>query len=466
MGVVSRGGFERLLGSLDEAAFTAFVADLWSARGHETAVEGRRVVAADGTVVLCVPSRRGRRSPLDERVADADVVATADPRPPRDRSERARVARVLGPEELRGMLLYGVDRRTASDLFEGHFGRPLADAEPPTKLSHQLSTVSRRSMVGVALFAVIAVSLAVASGAGYGSLPGDAQEAAVPPMTVPSSTPGPTPDRAFEPPPAGGSLFRYPPGIGPSGVTDAAALAAAHREAVAPTPWDLLLIYRGSTDVLNPHRRWIGSRQTVDRSTDARYWYRVTGLARTGGDAFETVIYDDFGDDSFNYRRTAGPPAPGYHRSRLPTVGGDGVFTAVSAAYVRRYLATTESRVEVLEFGATNRYRVVATGTPAGIAGPVENYTAVAIVDRRGLVAQLTVEFTRPVRLGDGTPVATPPPVLYPAFDPADTPGTVRFRMVFRDVGDATVEVPAWYQTARNTTNGTAVGPWPNDPTV
>lgn len=466
MAVVSRESFGRLLASMDGADLAALAADLWSARGHETTVEGSRVVIDDGTVIRCVPSRgrRGPDSPI--RDPDVDVVVTAREAAETDRSVPGDRPRVVDPEGLRGMLLYGVDRETASGLFETHFDRPITVEAATTSPVDGVAAATGRPLLGLVLLVAIAVPLAVAAGAGVGGPPADDPGPTVPAMPVPSATPSPSPVESFDPPAGGGSLFRYPPGVGPSGVTDPAALAAAHREAVSPAPWDLLLIYRGSADLVHPDRRWVSSRQTVDRSTDTRYWFRVTGLARTGADSFEPVIYDDFGDDRYNYRRTAGAPAPRYRRTHVPSAGDAGVFTAVSAAYVRRYLSTTQTRVEVVPYGVTNRYRVVATGTPLAIQGPVKDYRAVAAVDRRGLVYRLEVAYTRPGTSGSGAATATPPPVVYPGLTAEEFGGSVRFRMVFRDVGDATVGVPSWYEAARNATNGTPVDPWPTDPAV
>ena len=280
-------------------------------------------------------------------------------------------------------------------------------------------------------------------------------------MPVPTATAAAV--DAFGPPNGGGSLLSYPPGIDADGVTDVEALAAAHARAVAPTPWDLLLVYGGSADLLHPDRDWVGSRQTVDRSSDSRYWYRVTGLDRTGPDSFESVIYDDFADDRYNYRRMAGSAGPTYRRTLIPQAGETGLFVALSAAYIERYLSTTDTRVGLVQYGHETRYRIVATGTPTHVAGPVEDYAAVAVVDRRGLVTRLEVQYTRP-GTGDDPPTATPPPGVYPALGSADA--TVQFRMVFRDVGTATVGVPPWYATAKNETEGAPVGPWPDGPSL
>lgn len=473
MPVVAPGAFGRLLRSLDDERLAAFVADLWAERGRETTVEGATVVATGGPFggrqrIRCVTGTWRRHPEVPPMADGVDVVVAARETRHLRTAVAGRDVRLLGPEDVRRMVLYAVDREAAERLFAAHFGRPLALDEPATRLRGRLPAGTTPARLGVGLLVVLAVGLALGAVGGDGSLALDARPVEVAPAPVTSPPPAaghhPTADGGRSPGPESGarSALRYPPGIGPSGVTDASSLAAAHRAAVAATSWDLLLVHRGSKDLLDPERRWVASRQTVDRRSASRYWYRVTGLERAGDGEFSTTIYDDYADGTDNYRRIAGTPAPEYRRTRLPRAGGDGVFAAAGASYVRRYLATSESRVEVVETGNGTRYRVVATGTPSEILAPVSNYTAVAVVGRRGAVYRLTVEFVRLDRRHDPYPSATPASVAAPV--PAGPAGAVRFRLVYRDYGRATVGVPAWYGAARNAANGTAAGPWPNDP--
>lgn len=131
----------RLVRDLDAAEFRAFVADLWTARGFEVSrpreaapggpdspgaddavPDGDLLVARDGDDerrLLVVPAGTDASETVPP---DADAVIVADRLvdPPRG---------VVDADDLRGMLLYAIDRPTARRLFESHFDRPLVDPE-------------------------------------------------------------------------------------------------------------------------------------------------------------------------------------------------------------------------------------------------------------------------------------------------------------------------------------------------
>lgn len=464
MDVLSAAAFANHLRSLDDAELAVFVADLWAARGFETAVRGATVVAERrGTESTTIQCGRGG-IPLDSQV-DTVVVASRQQPDPDDVD-----VRVIGPEDLREMLLYAVDRETAERLCRGHLGRSLRARPADTSLWNRLSGTPARGVLALGLVVILIAAAAV--GASGGSLligvsgPAGLSTSASPMSDAEppgSSTAGPSgPDSDL--PAAGGSLFRYPPGVGPSGVTDVDALAAAHRSAVANTSWTLALDHEGSLDLVHPYRVWTESRQTIVRVNASRYEYQVTAVERAGNESLASVTYVDYGDGRYNYRRLIGLHGETYRRTQLPP--GSDVFAAISAAYVHRYLSTTESRVETVRAGVGTRQRVIATGTPTAMARTVANYTAVAVVDRRGVVRSLTVEYTLlervpdPIENGIATPFATADRV------PTESRGTVRFELQFRSLGRTTLEPPGWYDAAVNATNGTDAPEWPTAPTV
>lgn len=455
MPALGTGAFARQLRSLEDAELAAFVADLWTARGFETEIEGTVVVAERPSGVEHERIQYGRRAPEPETHIDTVIVRSGTC--PADRES----VRVLGPSDLRGMLLYAIDRETADQLVREHFGRPLAGRTADTPLAHRLPGSPTRTLLAAGLAIVLAVGLAL--GASGGALSFDGSDRSATPAPVTSNT---TPDSIGDRPAGGGDLFRYPPGVGSSGVTDADALAAAHRSALAVSTWDLWLVHDGSLDLVHPYREWTSSEQRIVREDHTRYRYQVTGREPAANGSVITETYIDFGDGTANYRRLIGLHGHTFVRTRLPTADRPGVFAAVSAAYVERYLATTESSVEPVDSASSDRRRVIATGTPTAMARTVANYTAVAIVDRNGVVHRLTVEYTLLERVPEPTPNGIATPYESPEDAPTEVVGTVRFEMELTDLDETTVSEPGWYDTAVNATNGTDLPPWPNDPAI
>lgn len=137
-GPLPRDVFAGLVDDLSAAAFVAFVADLYAARGWEVTREGavlglqRGPDTADRRTVLVVhdgkaaanapgPDRRPDREPVD-------VVVAADPGAGAAALAETLDADLLGPTDLYGLALYGVDRTTSESLFRAYFGRGVAAA--------------------------------------------------------------------------------------------------------------------------------------------------------------------------------------------------------------------------------------------------------------------------------------------------------------------------------------------------
>lgn len=439
MPVVSPDEFARLIGSMDVDSFAAFVADIWTARGWETTIAGTTIRARAGPngrdeTIECLPRRRWRRDrdlpaePRDVVVAAGDPAGTVPADYPED-------VRVLGPAELRGLLLYGIGRETADELFRLHLGRSIWTERADRSRRFQAPTPARVAVVvGLVVLAVAAIGLAT-SGVGPGTLAANGESGPTATPVAPT-TPG---DVRSSP------TQRYPPGTDSSGLTDLDALVAGHRNAIVNRSFELLLVHQRSADLLAPERRWITSRQTANRLNATHFHYRVTGLEAAPDGNFTLVVYDDYADGVYTYRRIASSGPPSYRRGVVPTAGGDGAFTVVGTAYLRRYLATTESRMELITPTYPALYRVVATGIPDAISGPVADYRAEAVIDEEGIVHRLTVEYRRL----DATATNTP-------GSGNTSAGTeVRFELVYSDIGETDVRIPPWYNEAHTATNGT-----------
>lgn len=464
---LSARALTRRLRSHPPAERAAFVADLWAARGYDTTVEGAVVVAeraGDGTRhrIAC-----GSPTASDDVDAVLALGASATDVPTED-------VHVIDGEDLRRILLYAVDRETAGELSATHLNRSLVGESATGPPGSRIASGSGRPPILVGLVALLVVLVTI--GAAGGGFPFAGKEPDLPLAPVPATgTPSaPPPGTAPNPigvtgqdrPQGGGDLFRYPPGIGPSGVTNASALADAHRATLAGTAWKLQLSHNRSHDLIHPFVRWRTAEQSIARASATRYRFEVTGVASLENGSGGSVTYVDYGDGSANYRRLIGLHGNAYERTRLPEGDPPGVFATVSAAYVRRYLSTTESRVGTVRVGNTTRTRVVATGVPTELARTVANYTAVAVVDRRGVVRTLTVEYTLLERAPDPTPNGVATPYASPDDVPTEPIGTVRFTMRFAPIKAASLNAPSWYDDARNATNATGLEPWPNDPAV
>ena len=431
---------------LDSGACAALVADLWRARGYETRREGRDVVATgrDGTLRIRVGSTGGTADPPDVLVS---------PRVGRGAREAAAAdVRVVDAEGLARMLRYAVSPETARTLCERHLGAPPEDLRPPTRerLRARLaalraattavdagdSPVAPASFLGAVLVLLVVGAVAgVAFTGSPGSIGADG-DGAVDALSVPESTPvgdtvvvtpTPTPTAgAADGPPPNASVV---PGLTDDGVADLSALAAAHARS---------LLGRSYTLWMDTYRPPPGDRDGEPKQFD-------TDVA-VSGDRF--LIEENVGDDETRrHLRTvyhdgeawhvANETAAGTVYTRVTPRGGMAPLPAlnpdnVALGLVAKYLSTPETAVEGRisgnardGTGSPTLYRLVGRGTPPTMdANEVRNYTAIALVDRDGLVRDLTVRYT--------------------VVDGEET-YRVREEWTYGYLGETTVDPPAWY---------------------
>lgn len=157
MPVITKRRFRRLLGRLDTPAFVGFVASLWDARGYDTRVEGDRVVVSDdgGQTVITVShdgslSGRLRGAMADPAPENGDVVVTSGAV---ERVDATEGTEVLGPGDLYGMALYGIDRERCTSLFETHLGRPPTVQPGDRRRRRAGNRVRTVGIVAIVLFA-------------------------------------------------------------------------------------------------------------------------------------------------------------------------------------------------------------------------------------------------------------------------------------------------------------------------
>ena len=421
---------------LDGDALAALVEELWAARGDETDREGGTVVAraGRGEAVRVSVSRAGSDAaqsgdgPFDVVVAFGDADATD--------------ARRVGAADLAELLRYGVDRAVARELCERHLGAPPSDLPPPPlvrarrRVAGSLEGTTLALLVGAAAVAVLLVAFLWVGATPFASAsdaaPGDGGAAV--------ATPGPeasvdgAEERANRERSADGgypsSPDTPPPGVTEEGITNLTALAAAHERAMSN---------RSHTVWLDRYSERVNANDTrvqhdVDMAVEGGRFLITNARVESGDRRRLGAVYHD---GAVTYGAVWNESTGAYDRVLRIDPRHDLSPTpeTVRRIAVTRFLSTAETNVtsRTARDGAT-LYRVVGTGQPNATAfDRVWNYTAVAVVDSRGYVGDLTVEFT------------------------ARSSGRIyrmRHEITYDRLGSTTVEVPAWYE--RRAENGTA----------
>jgi len=419
---------ESHLRRLDGERLVALVADLWAARGYETDREGGVVRATHGDEVLRIAVVPAGGGGGDGRSGAADVVVAPGG------TAVGHEARVVDAATLAEMLGYAVDRPVARDICERHLGAP------PDALPAPLATRTRRRARGVldsAVPSVLAVVALVAVGAFLaGGVLGDAaglagQSDAGDDGTVTTATPTADADvRAdtdrppsdVSPEPFPSAPDTPPPGVSETSVTDVEALAAAHERALADRSHTVWLDRRSRR--LNGADRVI--EHDIDMATDGeRFLVTTTRVDGEERQVLGALYYNGVAAYEAEYN-TSGD---GYDRVSAVDSRNDLSPSpdSVRESLVWRYLSAENTTVTGTTVrGGSVVYRVVATGrAEARGFDHVWNYTAVAQVDARGFVRDLTVEFD--ARSGSRV-------------------FRVRHEITYDRVGSTDFEPPVWYR--------------------
>lgn len=426
-----------LLRGRSSADVAAFVAALYGARGAETTVTGD-VVIVDDTRYLVVTARRTavvsrlRRRVTTPRQRIDRIVAV-------DAARAARVAaqcdaRPVSAADLDRLARYGLDRATADVLYRDQFGCPLS-AVAPVPDSSPTAGRARPSVVGAvtAVAALVLLGTAVA-GVGGAAAPLPWAWGAFDDVSV--STPSPleggpraigtvrTADggvSATPPPPEPTTPSvredeQFAPGLSASGITDVAALAAAHRVALGNGS------YRWELDYVEVTNGSVTASGTETVLVESRRQF-VSTVTWTGDPAGSSPVAtrSSYADGSVRYRPAAnGTGVVTRSLNDFPPAGEQGWR---ASRYLLWYLSAESSTVERTLLHTRQPTVVVAL---RGKAYPIaEEYTARAHVTADGFVRSLSISY---VRTGPDT-------------DP------VRIHFSFRYDVDPNVSVssPVWY---------------------
>ena len=388
---------------LGSGSLTAFVADLWTARGFETDRDGAVVTArrSGETRVVYVLTGRAGVAPV-QAARPVDVVIAAGRRENGEAVAAAVNARVVDAAGLAEMLRYAIERDVAAELCERHFDAAPGGVTPPPR------DRVRRAVVGLEIGTVVTVALALlVVAAGGGAVLGltdpgvasdgtpDEAEAAATPVTVTSpggDGPGTvTVDTGSKPTEVGGSNPAAVPGVSETGISNASRLAEAHTTAVTGTSsytiwFDYYAPESGSAERVQ---------YDVDVRVDGEQAFVQTSRETAGGT--RSLLSTMYFDGTDRYRVANSGEELTRLDNRTPTATPRAVPFTRPGKMVQLYLATPENVVRTAgSDGSGERYRLQGTGRPAGVPDTVSEYEMTAVVDERGFVRMFEAEFSIP----------------------------------------------------------------------
>lgn len=405
---------EHHLARLDTEMLVSLAADVWAARGFETQVKDRLVVATRGdstTVCWVVGKHRIRRATPPDRAVDV-VVSPAAGEAARAVAQ-AHDARFLDATSLRELLWYGVDRPTATALCEQYLGatpetlRPPASVRARRRLAAVDPPTSRTFVVSlVALGLFLAAGLGVPSGwltendveaigvggeTGVGATGAGETPTATDTTGAPDSVAGTIFDSRTAPNATNANLSGVSevPGLSVDGVDDLSALATAHEQAVENRSYTLWL------DVYEPRAGDPDGprlQRDIDVAVEGGRYLLVTetevsdNRTRIGSVYHEGADWFVRGGENASWRGVTESEA---------SVFGPNPFVLARTG-VAQFLSTPETAVVGrLDIDGQRYYRVVGRGPPDGtFSAQMANYTVVALVDETGFVTDLSVDYT------------------------------------------------------------------------
>ncbi|GAB7093170.1 hypothetical protein JCM30237_03220 [Halolamina litorea] len=437
---VPADAFSREIRSLTSSERAAFVADLWEAQGWETRVDGNVVVAdRDGETERLRVVDPGRFGTPELDGVDRLVVA-------RDRDGVRRVAEEAGveyvpPDALRDVLLYGVCRSTAEELYERHVGKPLARAAPaPDTDSPEAGggvtlptvPVGRRAVAAVLVLALVGAALAgpaipvgtsnpVATPGTISTTPEDEPAGAVGAIDTATPTPAREPEVV--------------PGMSLSGVESAPVLTVAHLRSIRNRSRVRAVRLRGPVGA--PFMGGTSSQNlTTWTENRSHYFNRIRAVRDSGNDSrpLEVATYAD--GSGTVYERFSGTNVTRYTRLSLAERPST-YYDAAVEGYLYRYFVTVDNTVVTCQIAYDTdcpTYRVEIDGeVPSTLPEGVEDYDALMIVSEDGVITTMRASYTLPDTDGDGErePVSF---ALDYRFEPVEPP------------------TPAWLDEAKNET--------------
>ncbi len=467
MGIGEVENFQTLFKRLDSQTRLEFVAALYTARGWNTQLEGGSVVATqDGEtrqITILQPPRFGTFA-----LPDTDVIVVTEANDTiHTKAENAGID-YKTPSDLQRLLLYGINREAAVDIFEAHFDRPLSVINTDSGVDEKIGSLSRfvssldLSIRQVSLMVIVLALIAVL-------LSGVGLQPASEPVTVP-----PESNQTYTPGHVGaiGGEREYPPGLGPEGIENSGKLTVAHFQyltnrsfayrisATGPqhapflfglTSWNATVkienrtTYRFWRHSLAPYGFRVEQRSTIN-GDNVTVWEPIRNPSAYNDTEQESLTKEAYANRTVLVSRTQVRDRVEYryisNSSGGPRTRGVADRSLSVRYYLESFLWTNKSSIRCIETtntGSCLTYRVEATGEPMELRGDVGDYRAIAVVESTGFIRKLTVQYTIPQR------------------DNPEKQVQVRFQLNYTSVGDETVLItpPEWLDTARNQTERT-----------
>lgn len=425
MGAGAFGGDERAvveahLRRLDTPALTAFVADLWAARGFDTELDGAvlRATQHGETQVVAVGAAAVRS-------AEGGVDVVVDPAGGTHEGSRG-----IDAAGLTEQLWYAVDRSVARRLCEQHLGDPPATLSPPRRYQLQWMLSRGRSPTGVAVAIVVLAGVAIVAATGMGMVQTGGTDSGTPTPSDTASTParpasvqsGNWDTSAINQP--------LPPGVSPDGISNLTALSTAHSATLEGRSYTLWRDLSGS-EIRD--REVVGVRRDIDTTVEGDQYRINTDEIAAGNRTQLGVLYHD-GQNSY----VAPTNESGVEVRQLGPLEQREFYTQPPARLTESLVETRLSTPTTELVGTTERdgqelYRLTGRGQPDWPAlGSVEGYNVTALVTLEGFVREVTVSYT----VRSGTRLVD-----------------VRRHLQYDRVGETTVTPPVWYQTTSDRTD-------------
>ncbi|MFB6299294.1 MAG: hypothetical protein ABEH65_03450 [Halobacteriales archaeon] len=417
--------FRDHLRAIDRETFITFVRELWRARGYtiEGDEEDDVLVVDDGhgcyRLWIHYRPRFSVRS-VPPPTEPVDIVVSnrsAGPSrlPPGDPS-------LVDPMELRDIALYAIDRNRRQWLFDRLLDlQPVVESESANPASH------RRTIVASVLVGVIVATLFAGGWLQGGSLAFGPDSNDRTPMMTPELSPTDSPERPTDtstagttptPTPIVDADADLPPGLAPSGIVDARALAQRHAQLIAGRSYELELTYREFNDT-----RFVGSIQETAR-VERPTVYASRIIQRESPSRDPQIIADSAAYANGTVRVTR--DAPDDPRPVNQFSGGEGWYEDRAETYLTWYLSVNESEIISRE-EQDNRtlywVRIDEDPWPG-----IEDSFGRALIDERGIVHYLSVSY--------------------------DIPGSTTQIVIaihYTEIGGVTVTPPDWYEATNRT---------------